>query len=70
MSHTDPPCLDCRQPIKEHVRSSKYPKGAAWSACYLCAFCRTNRYKSEAHAIARVRAAFEKHGPRPPKEPR
>ena len=56
------PCLDCREPISDGVGSDKYPPDAQWSRCYLCAFCRTHRYKSEAHAIARVRAAFEKYG--------
>lgn len=55
-----PVCLDCGTAAMGGVGSDKYPKAAFWSRCYLCAFCRTHRYKSEAHAIARVRAAFER----------
>jgi hypothetical protein len=57
---TEPICLDCREPLRDGVLSGRYPTGAFWSRCYLCVFCRTHRYKSEAHAISRCRAAFER----------
>jgi hypothetical protein len=57
---TGPVCLDCREPLRDGVLSKRYPPGAMWSRCYLCVFCRTHRYKSERHAIARCRAAFER----------
>lgn len=55
-----PPCLDCREPIADAVRSDGYPEKAQWSRCYLCAFCRTHRYRSERHAMARIWAGFER----------
>lgn len=52
-----PPCFDCLEPISDHPMSKKYPPGADWSRCYLCAVCR-HRYKTEAHASARIRAGL------------
>lgn len=53
-----PVCLDCLEPLTDWVGSSKYPPSAGFSRIYLCVFCRTHRYKSEAHALARCQAGF------------
>lgn len=56
-----PTCLDCRDPLTVHPASEVYRQiGADFSAIYLCPFCRQHRYKSEAHAMARIRASFER----------
>lgn len=55
-----PPCLDCREPLTRAPMGPAYPKDAVWSSVYLCPFCRINRYKSEAHAIARCLAGLER----------
>jgi hypothetical protein len=55
-----PPCLDCKAPLTESPASEAYGTEVLFSACYLCPFCRTHRYKSEAHAMARCRAGLER----------
>lgn len=57
---TQPPCLDCGAPLTRAPLGPAYPADAIWSSVYLCPFCRTHRYKSEAHAWARCSAALEK----------
>jgi hypothetical protein len=59
MGEAAPPCLDCGEPLTVAPFAAAY-NGAGFSSCYLCPFCRTHRYKSEAHALARVRAGFQK----------
>ncbi len=51
-------CLDCEQPIQDGVASDEYPADAEWSRCYLCALCRTHRYRTEAQAMARCEAGL------------
>lgn len=53
-----PPCLDCGEPLTAHPNSTKYPPGTQSSAIYLCPFCRTHRYTSEAAALARCQAGL------------
>lgn len=55
-----PPCLDCGEPLTRAPLGPAYPKDAIWSSCYLCPFCRTHRYKSEAQALARCVAGLER----------
>lgn len=55
-----PPCLDCGKPLIVAPFSDQYPKGTAFSSCYLCPFCRTHRYASEAAALARCRAGLDR----------
>jgi hypothetical protein len=55
----NPPCLDCGEPLTTHPGSDKYP-GFNFSNIYLCPFCRTHRYRSEAAALARCQAGLEK----------
>lgn len=53
-----PPCLDCGKALTRAPMSDAYPKDAMWSSCYLCPFCRTNRYRNEAQALARCVAGL------------
>lgn len=53
-----PPCLDCGVPLTRAPMGPAYPPEAIWSSVYLCSFCRTNRYKNEAHALARCVAGL------------
>lgn len=57
---THPPCLDCRKPLTRAPMGPAYPRDAELSSVHLCPFCRTNRYTSEAHAIARCLAGLER----------
>lgn len=58
-----PPCLDYKEPLTTHPASDAYGPALLQSACYLCPFCRTHRYKSEAHALARGLSGFVMPGP-------
>ena len=56
----EPPCIDCGEPLMVPPHAKAYKAiGAKWSACYVCPRCRP-RYRTEAGAMSRVRAHFER----------